>query len=269
MFLFTCRAFSLPAQVQAPRFKRRKDPPRTPATIAGPSSAPPTITRNAASHRNRRHHLHQSPHSARASVFEDAEEGERWGNQRRSHRSGSMFSLPNLGSASFRSTCSSPGPTSSPHHRSHSLQRSNSLVPPFRLNVDALIGAEETDVDTGDRVNPGSGVDLSVVSAYLKSGLLQTSRPLSAPPVDIETSQSPAVPAENSFKAATLGRTLTVFSAVGGCSLSGTRASCTNVSVAPSLSDVSLNHSDSCSLISATIEEVDKFEEQEEEEFYI
>lgn len=119
-------------------------------------------------------------------------------------------------------------------------------------------------MDTGDKVNPGGGVDLSVVSAYLKSSLLQTSRPLSAPPEDIEGSQSPVVPAGNS-------RTLGVFSAVGGCSLSGTRASCANVSVAPSLSDASLNHSDSCSLISATIEEVDKFEEQEEEdlEFYI
>lgn len=127
-------------------------------------------------------------------------------------------------------------------------------------------------MDTGDKVNPGSGVDLSVVSAYLKSSLLQTSRPLSAPPEDIETSQSPVVPAEDSVKAATLGRTLNVFSAVGGCSLSGTRASCASVSVAPSLSDVSLNHSDSCSLISATIEEVDKLEEEEEEddlEFYI
>lgn len=142
-------------------------------------------------------------------------------------------------------------------------------MPPFRINVDALVGAEETDVDTGDKVSPGSGVDLSVVSAYLKSGLLQTSRPLSAPPEDVETPRSPVVPAENSLKAATLGRTLNVFSAVGGCGLSGTRASCGNVSVAPSLSDVSLNHSDSCSLISATIEEVDKFEEQEDLEFYI
>lgn len=126
-------------------------------------------------------------------------------------------------------------------------------------------------MDTGDKVNAGGGVDLSVVSAYLKSSLLQTSRPLSAPPEDSEASRSPAVPAENSFKAATLGRTLNVFSAVGGCGLSGTRASRANVSVAPSLSDVSLNHSDSCSLISATVEEVDKFEEQEEEdlEFYI
>lgn len=117
-------------------------------------------------------------------------------------------------------------------------------------------------MDTGDKVNPGSGVDLSVVSAYLKSSLLRTSPPLSAPPEDPETSQSPVGPAENSFKAATLGRTLNAFS------LSGTRAS--NVSAAPSLSDVSLNQSDSCSLISATIEEVDKFEEQEEDlEFYI
>lgn len=125
-------------------------------------------------------------------------------------------------------------------------------------------------MDTGNKVNPGSSVDLSVVSAYLKSSLLQMSRPLSAPPEDIGTSQSPVDPAENSFKAATLGRTMSVFSAVSGCSLSGTsRVSCANVSVAPSLSDVSLNQSDSCSLISATIEEVEKLEEEEDQEFYI
>lgn len=132
--------------------------------------------------------------------------------------------------------------------------------------MDALIGAEETDVDTGDKVNPGSSVDLSVVSAYLKSSLLQMSRPLSAPPEDIGTSQPPVDPAENSFKAATLGRTMNIFSAVSGCSLSGTRVSGANVNVAQSL--VSLNQSDSCSLISATIEEADKLEE-EDQEFYI
>ncbi|TNN03629.1 hypothetical protein fugu_000658 [Takifugu bimaculatus] len=94
-------------QVQAPRFKRHKDPPRTPSAIAGPSSAPPTIARNATSHRNRRHHLHQNPRSARTSVCEDAEEGERWAEPRRtqgrSHRSGSMFSptQPGLGQLPF------------------------------------------------------------------------------------------------------------------------------------------------------------------------
>ncbi|XP_077435453.1 protein FAM124A isoform X2 [Vanacampus margaritifer] len=77
-------------------------------------------------------------------------------------RSDSLFSLPNLSS--------SPGPPASPPHRdcrSRSLQRTASLVPPFRLNVDALVGAEETDVDTGTTVRMG-GVDLSVVSAYVR-----------------------------------------------------------------------------------------------------
>uniref|UniRef100_H3C0S8 Family with sequence similarity 124 member A n=1 Tax=Tetraodon nigroviridis TaxID=99883 RepID=H3C0S8_TETNG len=85
-------------------------------------------------------------------------EAEWWAEPRRSSRSGSLASLPHLGSASFRSTCSSPGPSS--------LRRSSSLVPPCRFSMDALVGAEETDVDTGDRVSPGGGVDLSVVSAY-------------------------------------------------------------------------------------------------------
>ncbi|XP_077393014.1 protein FAM124A isoform X2 [Festucalex cinctus] len=77
-------------------------------------------------------------------------------------RSDSLFSLPNLSS--------SPGPPASPPRRdrhSRSLQRTASLVPPFRLNVDALVGAEETDVDTGTTVRTG-GVDLSVVSAYAR-----------------------------------------------------------------------------------------------------
>ncbi|XP_061698349.1 protein FAM124A isoform X2 [Syngnathoides biaculeatus] len=76
-------------------------------------------------------------------------------------RSDSLYSLPNLSS--------SPVPPASPPHRErrcHSLQRSASLVPPFRLNVDTLVGAEETDVDTGTTVRAG-GVDLSVMSAYV------------------------------------------------------------------------------------------------------
>ncbi|KAM9801753.1 protein FAM124A isoform 1-T1 [Syngnathus typhle] len=86
-----------------------------------------------------------------------------WGHpsEGRGGLSGSLFSLPNLSS--------SPGPPASPprqNRRSRSLQRSASLAPPFRLNVDALVGAEETDVDTGTTVRAG-GVDLSVMSAYV------------------------------------------------------------------------------------------------------
>lgn len=225
--------------------------------------------------------VHQNPHSSHSLTCEEPEEKEQWAEQYhpdswrsqwRGHRSGSLFSLPNLGTACSRSTCSSPGPTPSPHHRSHSLNRSCSLVPPFRLNVDALIGAEETDVDTGIKVNPGSAVDLSVVSAYIKPSLPQTSRPLSAPPDDIGPSLSPGIP-ENPYKAATLGRTPSGSASNTPSGLLGFRAhsNSVNTSAAASLSDVSINQSDTCSIISATIEEVDKFDEEEEEdqEFYI
>lgn len=135
--------------------------------------------------------------------------------------------------------------------------------------MDALIGAEETDVDTGNKVNPGSSVDLSVVSAYIKSSLPQLSRPLSAPPEDIGPSISPVVP-ENPYKAATLGRIPNSFTTNAPSGLLGSRIQSTslNTSAAASLSDVSINQSDSCSVISATIEEVDKLEE-EDQEFYI
>nr|XP_061799485.1 protein FAM124A-like [Nerophis lumbriciformis] len=85
-------------------------------------------------------------------------------------RSDSLFSLPNLSS--------SPGPPATPprgDRRSRSLQRSATLVPPFRLNVDALLGAEETDVDTGTTFQTG-GVDLSVVSAYVPKAGTPVSR---------------------------------------------------------------------------------------------
>lgn len=131
-------------------------------------------------------------------------------------------------------------------------------MPPFRFNVEALVGAEETDVDTGDTVSPGRSVDLSVVSAYLKSSQ-----------EDIEASPSSAVPAEHSFKVAPLGRTASVLSAIDGWSWAGTHVPSADLGGAASLSDVSLNHSDSCSLVCATIEEVDKLEEEEDQEFYI
>lgn len=195
-----------------------------------------------------------------------------WRSQWRGHRSGSLFSLPSLGPAAPRSTCSSPGPPPSPHRGSHSLTRSYSFVPPFRLNVDALVGAEETNVDTGTKVNPCGSVDLSVVSAYIKPSLPQTSRPLSAPPEDGGPSLSPGVP-ENPYKAATLGRTpggsasnapsgsLLAFQVQGGSA---------TASAAASLSDVSSSQSDTCSVMSVAIEEAHKLEEEDEDqEFYI
>ncbi|XP_044071666.1 protein FAM124A isoform X2 [Siniperca chuatsi] len=268
-------------QVQGAHFKYQQDLCHISSTVTESASAPSTFTRSAASYRNRRHHhratsrlrVHQMPHSSHPLACEEPDEQEQWADQHqwRGHQSGSLFSLPNLGSASSRSTCSSPGPSPRPHHRSHSLNRSSSLIPPFRLNVDALIGAEETDVDTGNKVDPGSSMDLSVVSAYIKSSLPQTSRPLSAPPEDIRPSLSPGIP-ESAYRASTLGRTPNSFitNSIPSTFL-GSRIQRTsvNTSAAPSLSDVSINQSDSCSIISAPVEEADKVEEEEEQEFYI
>uniref|UniRef100_A0A8C2XQ75 Family with sequence similarity 124 member A n=1 Tax=Cyclopterus lumpus TaxID=8103 RepID=A0A8C2XQ75_CYCLU len=135
-------------------------------------------------------------------------------------------------------------PRCDPHDDS-SLHRSSSLVPPFRLNLDALVGAEETDVDTGDKVSPAGGVDLSVVSAYIKS----TSLPRTPPPPP---------------GAATPGR----IPDVSACTLFGPRV--LGVIAVPSLSDGSTNRSDSCSIASAPVEEEEEEElEEGEEEFYI
>ncbi|KAM8855407.1 protein FAM124A isoform 2-T2 [Spinachia spinachia] len=131
-----------------------------------------------------------------------------WRSDDRGHRSGSLY------------TCSPPGP----------LHRSLYLVPPFRLNLDALIGAQETDVDTGDTVCSVVGMDLSVVSACLK--------PLH-PPGGIPP--------------------------WGGIPNRPTCTSLGGVST-PSLSDGSSHQSDCCSVISAR---EDEGEEEEEEEFYI
>lgn len=59
-------------------------------------------------------------------------------------------------------------------------------MPRFRINVDSLVGAEETDVDTGQAVVSKS-VDLSVVSAYLLpqkriNPKYRVPQPLSQPP---------------------------------------------------------------------------------------
>uniref|UniRef100_A0A3B4B7U9 FAM124 domain-containing protein n=1 Tax=Periophthalmus magnuspinnatus TaxID=409849 RepID=A0A3B4B7U9_9GOBI len=153
-------------------------------------------------------------------------------------------------------------------HRQN-LQKSTtySLVPPFRLNVDALIGAEETDVDTGDKV----AMDLSVVSAYIQAGLNLNSRPVSAPPEEIVPSRSPSIPDVNvSYKAATIGGRSGVnrsnsLIVNGHCSSSSSIGALLgqaglDISTTPSVSSVSINHSDNCS-----IEE----EKIEEEEFYI
>ncbi|XP_032385843.1 protein FAM124A isoform X5 [Etheostoma spectabile] len=268
-------------QVQGANFKHQQEPCYISSSVTESASAPSTFTRSAASYRNRRHHhrstsrpsVHQASHSSHPLACDEQDQWvdqhhpDTWRAQWSGHRSSSLFSLPNLGSASSHSTCSSPGPPPSPHHRSHSLNRSSSLIPPFRLNLDALLGAEETDVDTGNKVNPGSNVDLTVVSAYIKSSLPQTSRPLSAPPEDIGPSLSPGLP-ENAYRAATLGRIPNSFTANSTPStLFGSRilSSSTNTT---SLSDVSINQSDNCSIISAPVEETDKIEE-EEQEFYI
>uniref|UniRef100_A0A671SVN0 Si:dkeyp-74a11.1 n=1 Tax=Sinocyclocheilus anshuiensis TaxID=1608454 RepID=A0A671SVN0_9TELE len=94
------------------------------------------------------------------------------------HRTQSLFSLPTDES---RSSCASP---SSFRPRCFSSM----AAPIFRVNVDTLVGAEETDVDTGKTIS-GSSVDLSVVSGYshpqqrphLKA---PAPRPKSAPPTD-------------------------------------------------------------------------------------
>lgn len=243
------------------------------SSVNGPSSAPSTFTRSGASQRNRRQH-HRAASRLRAVQRNHSltcrEPEEEQYHQWRGHRSGSLFSLPNLGTACSRSTCSSPAPPTSPHHRSHSLHRSVSLVPPFRLNVDALIGAEETNVDTGTKVAPGGGVDLSVVSAYIKPSLPPTSRPLSAPPQDTGPSRSPSIP-ENPYKAATLGRTLGHPSSSSVLLALQVRSGSGTTSAAASLSDVSISRSDTCSVMSAgAVDEADKLEEEDEDqEFYI
>ncbi|XP_035031329.1 protein FAM124A isoform X1 [Hippoglossus stenolepis] len=275
-------------QVQSAHFKHRQDHCHISSTVAGSASAPSTFNRTGASQRNRRYHHrgsshprvhhHQTSQGSLPLACEEPDEPEQWPHchhqdswrtQWRGHCSGSLFSLPNLGSGSSRSTSSSPGPSSSPHHRSHSLNRRSSLIPPFRLNVDALVGAEETDVDSGDQVNAGNSVDFTVVSAYIKSNLPQTCRPSSAPPEDIGPSLSPGVPENTTYKSATLGRTpysLPTYSTPSTLLWSYPHSTSVTTSTAPSLSDVSMNQSDSCSVISAPVEEAD---EDEDQEFYI
>ncbi|XP_024919393.1 protein FAM124A isoform X2 [Cynoglossus semilaevis] len=252
------------------------------------ASAPSTFTRPANCQRNRRY-LHRVPsqpwvhHQTSYSSLplaceeheehEEHEEPEQWSDQEQwsdryhpdptksqwaGHRSSSLFSLPNLGSVSSHSTCSSPVPCSSPHHhRRRSHHRSSTLLPQFRINVDSLIGAEETDVDTGDKVNIGSTVDLSVVSAYVQPNTTQTSRPSSAPPEDNGPPLSPTV-LENTCRAATLGRIPISTSST----LHRSYTQSTN-----------MKQLDSCSIISSPITDADyraaEEEVEEEQEFYI
>ncbi|KAL4609090.1 protein FAM124A [Arapaima gigas] len=86
-------------------------------------------------------------------------------------RSRSLFSLP-----STEVSCPAPPTSLSSSHSQCSL-----VAPPFRLNVDALVGAVETDVDTGRKLAGSSIVDLSVVSGYAS----HPNRPTSTPPVDL------------------------------------------------------------------------------------
>uniref|UniRef100_A0A1A8LWM4 Family with sequence similarity 124A n=2 Tax=Nothobranchius pienaari TaxID=704102 RepID=A0A1A8LWM4_9TELE len=242
------------------------------------SGSAPSFTRSIPSNRNRRHHqkepsrprVHQTSYNSLPLACEEQDEQEQHphihSSQWRNHHSNSHYSLPNGGSASPLSTCYSPGPPSKHHTRSCSLERSPSLVPPFRLNVESLIGAEETDVDTGKKVNPGSSVDISVVSAYIKASLPHTPRPLSAPPEDIRP-LSPDIP-EKAYRSATLGRIPNSFSAKNASlALPGSHLQIISLctSTAPSSSDVSINLSDSCSVISAPPED----RAEEEQEFYI
>uniref|UniRef100_A0A672RJN3 Family with sequence similarity 124 member A n=1 Tax=Sinocyclocheilus grahami TaxID=75366 RepID=A0A672RJN3_SINGR len=194
-------------QVQGSRYYRKHtiakfchlppdDPPFTsPPPPELPPPPPPPYGRGPASYRNRRYHRNSSrsrtqtlpsPVASRTPTLCD-QEGRMQRLQRdvellragwTGHRTQSLFSLPTDES---RSSCASP---SSFRPRCFSSM----AAPIFRVNVDTLVGAEETDVDTGQTIS-GSSVDLSVVSGYshpqlrphLKAPAL---RPKSAPPTD-------------------------------------------------------------------------------------
>lgn len=68
-------------------------------------------------------------------------------------------SLISMATEAFHSVSSYPS-------TSHPCRSFSLTMPRFRINVDTLVGAEETDVDTGQAVISRS-VDLSVVSAYM------------------------------------------------------------------------------------------------------
>lgn len=68
-------------------------------------------------------------------------------------------SLISMATEAFHSVSTYPSTT-------HPCSSFSLTIPRFRINVDTLVGAKETDVDTGQAVISRS-VDLSVVSAYL------------------------------------------------------------------------------------------------------
>ncbi|XP_036401395.1 protein FAM124A-like [Megalops cyprinoides] len=148
-----------------------------------PEHAPvPSYGRGPASYRNRRYHRNSSrarhQNQARVSQPDLPLACDRDPEALRAcwtgHRSRSLFCLPSLSGA--RSAPCSPSLASS------TLSRRSSPAPPFRLNVDALVGAEETDVDTGRKMDSGA-VDLSVVSAYARPRTPHSRpRPVSMPP---------------------------------------------------------------------------------------
>ncbi|XP_052003961.1 protein FAM124A-like isoform X1 [Xyrauchen texanus] len=145
---------------------------------------PPPYGRGPACYRNRRYHRNSSRSRTQISktslpLLCDQESHTRdvkllqagW----TGHRAQSLYSLPTDDS----STCASP---SSFRPRCFSSM----AAPIFRVNVDALVGAEETDVDTGQTIS-GSSVDLSVVSGYCLPQMrphqkAPPPRPKSAPP---------------------------------------------------------------------------------------
>ncbi|CAL8320301.1 unnamed protein product [Merluccius merluccius] len=317
-------------QVQGARFKHRQESSHSAMESL---SAPSTFTRSSAPHRNRRHHhrmpsrcraQNQSSYSSLPLACEepdkedeeeeeddeDDDDEERWAERRhtdawrsqwRNQRSGSLFSLPTPGTGAdaSRSTCSSPasGPAPSSQrsrtYRQPPLSRSSPLVPAFRLNLDALVGAEETDVDTGHQVDAaaaaaaGSAADLSVVSAYVKPCAPFLGRPSSAPPPeDVGLSLSPG-PSGAGKRASASGRPrvpvrTSSLSAKSTPSLTLLRpsrpqsAACVNATPASgttSPSDVSLSQWDSSNSLGGSVEHIQLkavgVEEEEDQEFYI
>ncbi|KAK7938467.1 hypothetical protein WMY93_001793 [Mugilogobius chulae] len=261
-------------QVQMPLYKHRPDSSFPPHESA---SAPSTFTRHSAPYRHHHNHQHHqqrrnpnrsaSFHSSRLQTSQVSlplacdylNPNDEWSDCRftnnytqewKTNRSGSLFSLPNI------SSNHSPRYQNSPKKHVNGIM--SSLVPPFRLNVDALIGAEETDVDTGDKV----AMDLSVVSAYIQAGLSLNSRPVSAPPEEIVPSRSPSIPDVNgAYKVATIGVNRSNSLIVNGsCGSFGTLLG-HGSGLSTTVSSVSINQSDSCS--------IDEEKVEEEEEFYI
>uniref|UniRef100_A0A3B1K587 Protein FAM124A n=2 Tax=Astyanax mexicanus TaxID=7994 RepID=A0A3B1K587_ASTMX len=205
--------------------------PSTPTSE--PAHCPPSYGRGPASYRNRRcrsssraHAQKNSSPRTRASQTslpllceqDDPDRVHRTPTQttntgRMGPRSCSTFSLPTEG---FGNTGSSPP---APRPRPRSL--SSLALPVFRINVDALVGAEETDVDTGQAVSSDS-IDLSVVSAYLRPQTLKRSkttgsRPLITP-LHQDSSHNLNLQPENTYlslkRHATPPQTSTVSSAI-------------------------------------------------------